>query len=210
MPSEGAHSLLNNTARRKLSPLCLPGFTSMAASCNSRSPGFSGYARQRFSRRGIALLSKAAKSIVEASSSTCACAARPDRGAEAPEYLTPPSRPSQQPFLGSVGAAVPSQGMGCCSRPATFTHPLLSPFLGPGVATVHDLAYRLNPKAYSAAFRLDVRGPGSSCIAQRGCDNHGLRSPRNITSLHGSQPSRIVSTRSIMALPAPSWCPELS
>jgi glycosyltransferase involved in cell wall biosynthesis len=33
-------------------------------------------------------------------------------------------------------------------------HPLLSPFLGPGVVTVHDLAYRLNPKAYSAAFRL--------------------------------------------------------
>jgi hypothetical protein len=33
-------------------------------------------------------------------------------------------------------------------------HPLLSPFLGPGVVTIHDLAYRLSPKAYSAAFRL--------------------------------------------------------
>jgi glycosyltransferase involved in cell wall biosynthesis len=33
-------------------------------------------------------------------------------------------------------------------------HPLLSPFLGPGVVTIHDLAYRLNPKAYTAAFRL--------------------------------------------------------
>ncbi|MGA8566802.1 MAG: glycosyltransferase family 1 protein [Candidatus Binataceae bacterium] len=33
-------------------------------------------------------------------------------------------------------------------------HPLLFPFLGPGVVTVHDLAYRLNPEAYTAAFRF--------------------------------------------------------
>ena len=33
-------------------------------------------------------------------------------------------------------------------------HPLLSPLLGPGVVTVHDLAYRLSPDAYTTAFRL--------------------------------------------------------
>lgn len=33
-------------------------------------------------------------------------------------------------------------------------HPLLSTFLGPGVVTVHDLAYRLNPGAYTTAFRF--------------------------------------------------------
>jgi glycosyltransferase involved in cell wall biosynthesis len=32
-------------------------------------------------------------------------------------------------------------------------HPLLSPFFGPGVVAIHDLAYRLNPEAYTAAFR---------------------------------------------------------
>jgi glycosyltransferase involved in cell wall biosynthesis len=33
-------------------------------------------------------------------------------------------------------------------------HPLLSPFLGPGVVTIHDLAYRLTPDAYTRAFRV--------------------------------------------------------
>ena len=33
-------------------------------------------------------------------------------------------------------------------------HPVLSPLLGPGVVTVHDLAYRLSPDAYTTAFRL--------------------------------------------------------
>lgn len=33
-------------------------------------------------------------------------------------------------------------------------HPLLSPFLGRGVVTIHDLAYRLSAGAYSRAFRL--------------------------------------------------------
>lgn len=33
-------------------------------------------------------------------------------------------------------------------------HPLLSPFLSPGVVTIHDLAYRLSPEAYTAAFRF--------------------------------------------------------
>jgi glycosyltransferase involved in cell wall biosynthesis len=32
-------------------------------------------------------------------------------------------------------------------------HPLLSPLLGPNVVTIHDLAYRLNPDAYTVAFR---------------------------------------------------------
>jgi glycosyltransferase involved in cell wall biosynthesis len=32
-------------------------------------------------------------------------------------------------------------------------HPLASPFLCPGVVTVHDLAYRSNPEAYTRAFR---------------------------------------------------------
>jgi glycosyltransferase involved in cell wall biosynthesis len=33
-------------------------------------------------------------------------------------------------------------------------HPLLSPFLSLGVVTIHDLAYRLSPEAYTTAFRL--------------------------------------------------------
>jgi glycosyltransferase involved in cell wall biosynthesis len=33
-------------------------------------------------------------------------------------------------------------------------HPVLSFFLSPSVVTVHDLAYRLNPEAYTAAFRM--------------------------------------------------------
>jgi glycosyltransferase involved in cell wall biosynthesis len=32
-------------------------------------------------------------------------------------------------------------------------HPLLSPFLCPNVVTVHDLAYRLSPEAYTGPFR---------------------------------------------------------
>jgi glycosyltransferase involved in cell wall biosynthesis len=36
-------------------------------------------------------------------------------------------------------------------------HPLLSPSLCPGVVTVHDLAWRLSPDAYTPAFRLAYR-----------------------------------------------------
>ncbi len=36
-------------------------------------------------------------------------------------------------------------------------HPLISPFLQPGVVTVHDLAYQLYPDAYTPAFRLTYR-----------------------------------------------------
>jgi hypothetical protein len=82
-------------------------------------------------------------------------------------------------------------------------HPLLSPFLGPAVVTVHDLAYRPNPKAYTAAFRLTygVLVPAAlrkadAIITVSESEKHNI--------VARSQPSRIVSTRSIMALPAPS------
>jgi len=36
-------------------------------------------------------------------------------------------------------------------------HPVLSPFLCPSAVTVHDLAYRISPEAYTAAFRMTYR-----------------------------------------------------